>query len=221
MGSIPARAGEPACRRGRCGFAGVYPRACGGTRRSLPVLLFPKGLSPRVRGNRRDTLRPSRSSRSIPARAGEPISAAAGIVVPTVYPRACGGTLPARDDKNIELGLSPRVRGNLRRNHRIRPVVRSIPARAGEPARWLSPPRPLGVYPRACGGTVIRRTEPVELMGLSPRVRGNRLRKGPRGPHLRSIPARAGEPPAGGACTPAAGVYPRACGGTPARSFSR
>ncbi len=51
LGSIPARAGEPALRPRRQPSPGVYPRACGGTlnpRGGVPVR---KGLSPRVRGN--------------------------------------------------------------------------------------------------------------------------------------------------------------------------
>ena len=69
MGSIPARAGEPAqllvcVLRGR-----VYPRACGGT--GWRILAELGGLSPRVRGN------PGMADQAEPAK---------------VYPRACGGT---------------------------------------------------------------------------------------------------------------------------------
>ena len=93
-------------------------------------------------------------------------------------------------------------------------MPRSIPACAGEPfvAALLGLlPR---VYPRVCGGptTVVQRLVPI--VGLSPRVRGNRSdRAGPRFPG-RSIPACAGEPEAVAAAGGNERVYPRVCGGT-------
>ena len=73
-GSIPARAGEPACGAGLGGLFQVYPRTCGGTYdvRRQPVPGW--GLSPHVRGNRAISSRKRLSSGSIPARAGEPLA---------------------------------------------------------------------------------------------------------------------------------------------------
>ena len=71
-------------------------------------------------------------------------------------------------------GLSPRVRGNP---SAIRLTVcgwRSIPARAGEPRVDGGLVLVVGVYPRACGGTVLDSSQPEYIEGLSPRVRGNR-----------------------------------------------
>ena len=70
--SIPARAGEPVWfHRGM--IAGrVYPRACGGTFSRSAILSSRSGLSPRVRGNRRQPGTPGAARGSIPARAGEP-----------------------------------------------------------------------------------------------------------------------------------------------------
>ena len=91
---------------------------------------------------------------------------------------------------------------------------RSIPARAGEPHPYLWPGPTSWVYPRACGGTSQRLSTTESILGLSPRVRGNR---GP-GLHLaqgcRSIPARAGEPVLITGGDDHQAVYPRACGGT-------
>ena len=72
--------------------ATVYPRACGGTRNAIVAVLAVRGLSPRVRGNRRDLQAPAIRNGSIPARAGEPIDGAFPETDQTVYPRACGGT---------------------------------------------------------------------------------------------------------------------------------
>ena len=94
----------------------------------------------------------------------------------------------------MESGLSPRVRGNLRRPGLHRPGNGSIPARAGEPATLLAFHNHVRVYPRACGGTEISRQRRQSKLGLSPRVRGNRDDGAQGGHQERSIPARAGEP---------------------------
>ena len=51
-------------------------------------------------------------------------------------------------------------------------------------------------------------------LGLSPRVRGNRLHHRQPGLHRRSIPACAGEPRRGQSVARQGRVYPRVCGGT-------
>ncbi len=111
-------------------------------------------------------------------------------------------------------GLSPRVRGNLSiRYVCIRPS-RSIPACAGEPPTWDCSRPSKWVYPRVCGGTSVCHRQDQPDLGLSPRVRGNRV------PGLRevqgtgSIPACAGEPWNGTITPPPVRVYPRVCGGT-------
>ena len=71
-----------------------------------------------------------------------------------------------------------------------------------------------GVYPRVCGGSMLRPPIPRPRWGLSPRVRGIRERKRAIAAGEGSIPACAGDPHAsistGGACR----VYPRVCGGS-------
>ena len=171
---------------------------------------------------------------SIPARAGEPQFFHLNAFREQVYPHACGGTPVFPPERLPRAGLSPRVRGNRSETRRHRPLIGSIPARAGEPASPRSRPRIRRVYPRACGGT-IRWPAPERVpSGLSPRVRGNRVGDCVVRPNFGSIPARAGEPaeraPRGsgpGVYPPRAGepststsldmivgVYPRACGGT-------
>ena len=74
IGSIPARAGEPAPTLGPRMPQEVYPRACGGTFLNGSSMIPCSGLSPRVRGNPDGSsiMRKYSRSRSIPARAGEP-----------------------------------------------------------------------------------------------------------------------------------------------------
>ena len=111
--------------------------------------------------------------RSIPARAGEPLSAERGYFFLPVYPRACGGTQQNIVNEGAVGGLSPRVRGNRPLGDDTLCVDRSIPARAGEPEQSGAVWSASGVYPRACGGTLDPAVRRLVLMGLSPRVRGN------------------------------------------------
>ena len=91
-------------------------------------------------------------------------------------------------------GLSPRVRGNLRRGRGGVPCPGTIPACTGEP--------PCGSIP--CVG----------FGGLSPRVRGNRLEAGQGTGRTRTIPACTGEPQCSPGVTVSARDYPRVYGGT-------
>ena len=131
-----------------------------------------------------------------------------------VYPRVCGGTKHNRAIAFGGIGLSPRVRGNRICLEGDEIFGRSIPACAGEPPGISVCPYAMPVYPRVCGGTVARALALLPLLGLSPRVRGNRRRMVGRMQGRRSIPACAGEPGARGRPCRACRVYPRVCGGT-------
>ena len=212
--SIPARAGEPARSAAQRLPSRVYPRACGGTAVVIGYREAGKGLSPRVRGNRRGRYGIAPCCGSIPARAGEPGPTHKQIVNSMVYPRACGGTALRAATATHSSGLSPRVRGNPRCRRTRDTTYRSIPARAGEPSSGKTRPIATRVYPRACGGTPNRGVRYPVRGGLSPRVRGN-LALAPAHRRCRgSIPARAGEPRGRGRGQSQCGVYPRACGGT-------
>ena len=192
--SIPACAGEPARLKQVVRPPRVYPRVCGGTKRSSVSNGRLQGLSPRVRGNREWGSFRRCVSGSIPACAGEPTPASSGHSSSTVYPRVCGGTLCLGVRRGDQGGLSPRVRGNLRGRDEAATGERSIPACAGEPRTWPSQTCLSTVYPRVCGGTQGPRMVASKDEGLSPRVRGNHsgrawLEVGPG-----SIPACAGEP---------------------------
>ena len=233
--SIPACAGEPPTRPTSRRRWTVYPRVCGGTVLQLRLVPLDRGLSPRVRGNRRWHPAGEDATGSIPACAGEPhIHALA---------------------TNTEYGLSPRVRGNPSGPPASGSSHRSIPACAGEPShivertprprvyprvcggtsvcassrnrkqglsprvrgnptftRW--PPTRNTVYPRVCGGTRQARRRLEVVIGLSPRVRGNRLILSNEPHDLGSIPACAGEPHVITHSEDLGTVYPRVCGGT-------
>ena len=91
-GSIPAYAGEPPVSRGWRGYGRVYPRVCGGTPSLRRNACRMRGLSPRMRGNRRRAVSRQDGQRSIPAYAGEPFVSDNVRKLCGVYPRVCGGT---------------------------------------------------------------------------------------------------------------------------------
>ena len=213
--SIPAGAGEPPAGSASPSSSEVYPRGCGGTASPPGAGGRPRGLSPRVRGNRRDRPVHLGAERSIPAGAGEPGPTVKSHQQHVVYPRGCGGTEARYYVPIGETGLSPRVRGNLSRREHLAGRGGSIPAGAGEPtiAKALEPIE--RVYPRGCGGTPPMLSCGRSVVGLSPRVRGNRTFRRPFKLGQGSIPAGAGEPPPDAPRMCATWVYPRGCGGTP------
>ncbi len=111
--SIPACTGEPAWGVTHELLYEVYPRVYGGTPLFRVGYKICLGLSPRVRGNRRESLRICANRRSIPACTGEPFAHATARIIAEVYPRVYGGTGRIQIRKNFYHGLSPRVRGNL------------------------------------------------------------------------------------------------------------
>ena len=235
MWSIPACAGEPCTRPEGSSLLSVYPRVCGGTTALTVLTQRPRGLSPRVRGNRLVGIAVNNLQRSIPACAGEPTAVAWTALAVEVYPRVCGGTVAGEHPGDAVRGLSPRVRGNRGDMSEYRHKHRSIPACAGEPIYERPHCYPTRVYPRVCGGTGLPGAPGKFLSGLSPRVRGNQgyivlghFRRGSipacagepsdggsdTCPRAGSIPACAGEPGFGHHPAVRAGVYPRVCGGT-------
>ena len=173
-GSIPACAGEPPLPPLVGGKYGVYPRVCGGTQMVARLWTPEQGLSPRVRGNRGVDPGPGVGGRSIPACAGEPPSVCGWTSLSRVYPRVCGGTTVGFQQSVVHRGLSPRVRGNRAPPDARRKCTGSIPACAGEPGAGSGAGAGAGVYPRVCGGTMYSIRSRTAVLGLSPRVRGNR-----------------------------------------------
>ena len=130
--SIPACAGEPTKATWIYHPREVYPRVCGGTPPNQGGYTV-RGLSPRVRGNRRKPPGYTTPGRSIPACAGEPAAPGGSGNLLWVYPRVCGGTYCSPPAAMLLNGLSPRVRGNRLLDDNAPDSERSIPACAGEP----------------------------------------------------------------------------------------
>ena len=123
--SIPACAGEPKYDDAQHGYQGVYPRMCGGTFWRETRGDLRGGLSPRVRGNLHGQPFQAVGWRSIPACAGDPLTALMTTPTCRVYPRVCGGTAyrsstyptwrgidPGRPTISCSSARFPRTRGD-------------------------------------------------------------------------------------------------------------
>ncbi|CAH2603737.1 protein of unknown function [Rhodovastum atsumiense] len=131
---------------------------------------------------------------SIPAWAGEPMTAALDALWARVHPRVGGGAFMHAETKVSHAGPSPRGRGSPPVSASAAPLVGSIPAWAGEPtlrARWIRCPR---VHPRVGGGAVAADAGEIPKNGPSPRGRGSRVENRADAICSGSIPAWAGEP---------------------------
>ena len=112
------------------------------------------------------------------------------------------------------IGLSPRVRGNLRRVPHRRIRAWSIPACTGKPCVLPTAPRENPVYPRVYGETNPIDPKLLAINGLSPRVRGNHCGSGAWSVQIGSIPACTGKPTPASESDTYRPVYPRVYGET-------
>ena len=176
--SIPAWAGEPSSPPQPLKEDTVYPRVGGGTAPGARPPRQATGLSPRGWGNHREDMPHELPQGSIPAWAGEPCGARRGCLRSGVYPRVGGGTSPDATLCVYHWGLSPRGRGNPLKIPTAWASIRSIPAWAGEPLPRVNRRVKREVYPRVGGGTNGAFDAIDQNRGLSPRGRGNRLKRG-------------------------------------------
>jgi len=114
-GSIPAQAGKPWPVASLMAALRVYPRAGGETLHGALRPSIGHGLSPRRRGNPRNSASVTYFTGSIPAQAGKPRPSSPSSVRPGVYPRAGGETSGISGAGVGGTGLSPRRRGNRAR----------------------------------------------------------------------------------------------------------
>ena len=118
--------------------ASDHPRACGANLRTGCGAAAVRGSSPRVRGKRGRRLRRRPDRRIIPARAGQTAAGARGRAGWPDHPRACGANKTISKNEGITDGSSPRVRGKHRRRTFACPLLRIIPARAGQTVRFYA-----------------------------------------------------------------------------------
>ena len=160
-GSIPACTGEPSPHCSVCPLLTVYPRVYGGTNGGNLRDGINEGLSPRVRGNLPRFLFEFINKRSIPACTGEPAVGDDDLShgdklrsIPACTGEPFGSLISAA--AVLSMGLSPRVRGNLREDTASLGIVvhQVYPRVYGGNLIW---PNALNngrrVYPRVYGGT--------------------------------------------------------------------
>ena len=212
-GSIPAWAGEPP----RHPFAGnpctVHPRVGGGARLRILSMALSMGPSPRGRGSHKTGPVAIARIRSIPAWAGEPLTAGRTAAASGVHPRVGGGAIHSTGRRGSPDGPSPRGRGSLERCGSDQGSRGSIPAWAGEPSGDTPRHGVAAVHPRVGGGAGDHRSPGSGPKGPSPRGRGSLTTCYVISTASGSIPAWAGEPCLAARSSPAAGVHPRVGGG--------
>ena len=193
---------------------------CGGNQIRSDASLTPPGLSPLVRGKHDQGDFRRESPGSIPACAGETKNHPGRRWGHRVYPRLCGGNRLQYLTHQQRAGLSPLVRGKRRSNGSIKTRTGSIPACAGETESANVRAVTNRVYPRLCGGNTTKPESIYHYVGLSPLVRGKRLKDNRDKFFAGSIPACAGETIDGGPRHKMRWVYPRLCGGNHQRRGS-
>src|SRR5664280_1856153 len=89
------------------------------------------GPSPRVWGERSESLPRELHARTIPTRVGRTQPPLRTAALPTDHPHACGENLRSWCNMSATCGPSPRVWGELRRIPQHIPSGRTIPTRVG------------------------------------------------------------------------------------------
>ncbi len=133
-----------------------------------------------------------RTSRFIPAGAGNSDLKIASQYWRAVYPRWRGELMKCRNVNFSSGGLSPLARGTRDKSARIGGPLRFIPAGAGNSKAIRRAFSCQPVYPRWRGELPLMRTGRASLFGLSPLARGTRQSVGFIVLLLRFIPAGAG-----------------------------
>src|SRR6185437_9251091 len=138
MGRSPLARGSPFAKSDRLHTAtGADPRSRGGALSATSALKIGSGRSPLARGSRDVGGTSGTVGGPIPARAGEPGATAGCPRGRRADPRSRGGACITLGSGIAFPGRSPLARGS-QRQERVAAVEQGpIPARAGEPSRWM------------------------------------------------------------------------------------
>ena len=130
----------------------------------------------------------------------------------SVYPREYGEREEDARKLICNAGLSPRVRGTLGLTRATVGLARFIPASTGNAIGTTSTSGAAPVYPREYGERIVPPSKAIIIPGLSPRVRGTRIKVRPMVKKRRFIPASTGNAEQHPALTVRNAVYPREYG---------
>ena len=169
---IPACAGNARASGATTRCWPVHPRVCGERAEWPAGLASAHGSSPRVRGTPGGDGARRRQLRFIPACAGNAWAPRPRFGRPPVHPRVCGERAALSSASVPPFGSSPRVRGTREQRLDPQPVIRFIPACAGNAGSSASRSRGIAVHPRVCGERSRPKVQSMRGSGSSPRVRG-------------------------------------------------
>ncbi len=150
-----------------------------------------------------------RTSRFIPAGAGNSDLKNASQYWRAVYPRWRGELSVHPDSRPCDPGLSPLARGTLLLRWRFSLAQRFIPAGAGNSSSFFDVRKISAVYPRWRGELSFPMQNAAFLAGLSPLARGTQWQAGNMKTTERFIPAGAGNSSSCSGTSVEVSVYPR------------
>ena len=148
------------------------------------------------------------------------------MIVFAVHPRVCGEHFGSSNRHILWGGSSPRVRGTCLHGCYSHPILRFIPACAGNILPTCNTDPQKTVHPRVCGEHVSLQLSGIDPAGSSPRVRGTYSKHSGSSPRVRGtfafmldnnslnrfIPACAGNISVMEGCGLSHSVHPRVCG---------
>ena len=137
------------------------------------------GSSPHLRGTRKAGNHQCHRRRFIPAPAGNTSFSIMYFNRRSVHPRTCGEHVSAQFLYLEEVGSSPHLRGTPITNLSVPPMVRFIPAPAGNTGRGTIEAGFSPVHPRTCGEHVDGGVPHGYEAGSSPHLRGTPARHRP------------------------------------------
>ena len=211
-GSIPAHAGQPSKTHFWFSLMKVHPRSRGAAWQHAGLVQDVEGPSPLTRGSRHDTGAETWHVGSIPAHAGQPLSASRQARLFWVHPRSRGAA-PKTPGMSIKTkGPSPLTRGSQTDDEEAEGERRSIPAHAGQPKAGTVCGCSVWVHPRSRGAARRITVEHARLEGPSPLTRGSQAQGYAHCERKGSIPAHAGQPQARRVLAGLTGVHPRSRG---------
>ncbi len=191
-GLIPATAGNARLRSLCWRPSRAHPRDCGERPiRNINGELI-SGSSPRLRGTQELIESIAYGNGLIPATAGNALTPSWTYSKMRAHPRDCGERVNAGNERQIERGSSPRLRGTLTGPRKKSTPAGLIPATAGNAQgcdQRLSPSR---AHPRDCGERLSATAPIIGATGSSPRLRGTPSHKTTVPSVLGLIPATAG-----------------------------
>ena len=153
----------------------VHPRVCGERAQPMNALAHEIGSSPRMRGTHRAVEEQDFIARFIPAYAGNALWRKERRATGSVHPRVCGERQAYPVRQYTVFGSSPRMRGTLLHALDSKPLIRFIPAYAGNARLFARLALRMPVHPRVCGERVGRESVVRSQVGSSPRMRGTPL----------------------------------------------